>query len=304
MPKKAYIRTMGVEYSEIFDLPILLRQGNLDIRGVASKNMALQVGEYFDLLSKYMIREPEVMDTLIKIGAFEDDAAAFKTLADVKILLEQMGAVKLATAFSEIIDAGKKNDKKLAAVSAKKISEDFYTLFNQIIAAKKTETEEKPGTVPDENDPSPEKPIFQQTHSLNNALKTLEQAEATRKLRILAIDDAPVMLKTISSVLGDEYKVYGMTNPKMLEKFLTHITPELFLLDYQMPDISGFDLVPIIRNFEEHKNTPIIFITSQGTPDHVSAALTLGACDFIVKPFQGNILRAKIAKHIVRKRLF
>jgi PleD family two-component response regulator len=41
-----------------------------------------------------------------------------------------------------------------------------------------------------------------------------------------------------------------------------------------------------------------------GTFDHVSSAFALGACDFIVKPFQGNILREKIEKHIVRKKLF
>ena len=132
----------------------------------------------------------------------------------------------------------------------------------------------------------------------------MDNEEAVRKLRILAIDDSPVILRTITSILSDEYKVYEMTNPTMLEKFLEQITPELFLLDYKMPELSGFDLVPVIRSYKEHKNTPIIFLTSMGTVDHVSAALALGACDFIVKPFQGNILREKIAKHIVRKKLF
>jgi DNA-binding response OmpR family regulator len=95
-----------------------------------------------------------------------------------------------------------------------------------------------------------------------------------------------------------------MTDPTRLEKFLWQVTPELFLLDYKMPALSGFDLVPIIRSFSEHKTTPVIFLTSEGTMAHVSAAFALGACDFIVKPIQGNILREKIAKHIVRKKLF
>ena len=121
---------------------------------------------------------------------------------------------------------------------------------------------------------------------------------------ILAVDDSAVMLKTISSLLSKEYKVYGMTDPTRLEIFLKQITPELFLLDYKMPLRSGFDLIPIIRGFKEHKETPIIFLTSEGTSDHVSGALSLGACDFMVKPFQENILLEKIAKHIVRKKLF
>jgi PleD family two-component response regulator len=132
----------------------------------------------------------------------------------------------------------------------------------------------------------------------------LDHEEATRKLRILAVDDSPSMIKTISAALEKDYKVYGMTNPAMMENFLQQITPDLFLLDYEMPELSGFDLVPIIRKCELHTDTPIIFLTHSGTLDHVSAAYALGASDFIVKPFQDTVLREKIAKHIVRKKLF
>jgi putative two-component system response regulator len=120
-------------------------------------------------------------------------------------------------------------------------------------------------------------------------------------MRILAVDDDPIIIETISSLLGNEYKVFGMTNQTMLEKFLQQVIPDLFLLDYKMPGRSGFELIPIIRSFEDHKDTPIIFLTSMGTVDHVSAAAALGACDFIVKPFKDNMLREKVAKHIVRK---
>jgi putative two-component system response regulator len=65
-----------------------------------------------------------------------------------------------------------------------------------------------------------------------------------------------------------------------------------------MPGLNGFELVPIIRNFDKHKDTPIIFLTSEGTIDNVTAALALGACDFTVKPFNPEVLREKIAKHI------
>jgi PleD family two-component response regulator len=138
---------------------------------------------------------------------------------------------------------------------------------------------------------------------LSKAISLLEQEEATRKMRILAVDDSPVMLQTVSSLLDKDYTVYKMVNPKMLEKFLEQVTPELFLLDYKMPELSEFDLIPIIRSFEEHKDTPIVFLTSEGSSDHVSSAMTLGDCDYIVKPFQPNILREKVAKHIVRKNL-
>jgi len=294
--------TMGDGQSEKFDLPMLLKLDNLDIRGVASKDLSLRAGEYFDLLSKFIIREPEVTNALYKIAALDSDENTFHTLADFRSLLDDIGCNIFTIAFTEIIDAGRINDRLFSSTCAKKVLHDFYELHMRIMTAKKTETAD---IAPDSDGPPGEKPAESyEMQTLYKALKMLDHQEATRKLQILVIDDSPVMLKTISSVLSDEYKVHGLSNPAMVEKFLDQITPELFLLDYQMPQLSGFDLVPIIRSFREHKDTPIIFITSQGTTDHVSAALALGACDFIVKPFQGNTLRERIAKHIVRKKLF
>ena len=126
--------------------------------------------------------------------------------------------------------------------------------------------------------------------------------ETHRKLQVLVIDDSPIILKSISSVLSDTYKVFVLPKPTKIKDVLQKLTPELFLLDYKMPELSGFELVPIIRSFEEHKETPIIFLTSADTIENVSAALALGACDFIVKPFKPDILREKIARHIVRKK--
>ena len=131
-------------------------------------------------------------------------------------------------------------------------------------------------------------------------MESLDNEEHNRKKIILVIDDSPVILKSVSSVLSDMYKVYMLPKPTELQKVLQKLVPDLFLLDYQMPEINGFELIPIIRSFEEHKNTPIIFLTSMGTADILTTASALGASDFVVKPFEPDILREKIAKHIVK----
>ena len=113
---------------------------------------------------------------------------------------------------------------------------------------------------------------------------------------VLAVDDAPDILKSVFYELRDLYTVFTLPKPEMLESFLMKTTPDLFLLDYNMPVLSGFDLIPIIRRFKKHEQTPIIFLTSEGTIDNLSAAVALGASDFIVKPFNPDILREKIAK--------
>ena len=118
---------------------------------------------------------------------------------------------------------------------------------------------------------------------------------------VLAVDDVAFMLTRIYNELRDKYRVYTLTKPENLKGMLYNIKPDLFLLDCNMPLLSGFDLVPIIRTFPEHKNTPIIFITSDGTSENMTMAAELGVCDFIVKPINSEMLHKKIEKHIRKK---
>ena len=99
-------------------------------------------------------------------------------------------------------------------------------------------------------------------------------------------------------LLRDTYKVYTLSEPEKLNELLVGLTPDLFLLDYKMPTLSGIDLVPIIREFTKHKDTPIIFLTSEQATDFITEAIRLGACDFIIKPMKKEVLHEKIAKHI------
>jgi len=118
---------------------------------------------------------------------------------------------------------------------------------------------------------------------------------------ILAIDDAPDILKSVHSILRDKYKVYTLPKPEKLKALLPNIKPDLFLLDYQMPGISGFDLIPLIRAFPEYEETPVILLTSEGTFEHLTVAVDLGAIDFIVKPFDADTLRDKVSKCLAGK---
>jgi PleD family two-component response regulator len=191
-----------------------------------------------------------------------------------------------------------------AAECAEKLMVDFERFYIRTMKAVNPGKPENPSDVSIADDAAYTHYLASFDKPLKAVLENLILEEANRKMKILAVDDAPVILKTISVALSNEYKVYTLSNPLFVEKFLEQITPELFLLDYKMPGLNGFELIPIIRKFEEHKDTPIIFLTSMGTNDYVSAAAMLGASDFVIKPFQGNVLREKIAKHIVRTKLF
>jgi len=130
---------------------------------------------------------------------------------------------------------------------------------------------------------------------------------AAMKPVILAVDDNPSILKSVNFFLRDKYSVSTLPNPEKLRELLGMITPDLFILDCNMPVINGFDLVPIIRGYPYHEETPIIFLTGEGTMDNFSVAMTLGASDFLVKPIDEDKLRDKAELHlkdfVMRRRL-
>ena len=114
---------------------------------------------------------------------------------------------------------------------------------------------------------------------------------------VLAVDDVPEILRMVHLILKDKYKVYTLAQPEKLEELLKTLTPDLFLLDYCMPELDGFDLMPIIRSFPEHKETPVIYLTSVKSADFYNVAMRLGASDYIMKPVDADKLRETIGRH-------
>jgi len=128
--------------------------------------------------------------------------------------------------------------------------------------------------------------------------KTKKNSGDENKPVILAIDDSPDILRTLHLLLKDGYKVHTLSEPGKLKDLLNDLTPDLFILDYSMPELTGFELMPIIRSFPEHKNTPVIYLTSIRSADFYNLATRLGACDYIIKPINAEKLIDKIETHI------
>ncbi|MDR0293248.1 MAG: response regulator [Oscillospiraceae bacterium] len=272
-----------------FELRLLLKTDVLDVRKVAAGDALLSVSKYFDMVRIFLDDTPEVLKSLSRIAALEGDDMDFRRLEDMNKLLPGIGTHILKDDFSAILDAGRENGGEPPAGRADEAAATLRALHTQVMTAVKppVSNEEEQGEL-----------------ILAACLSQMDHEESNRKLRVLSVDAAAFMLQTIASALSDEYDVFSLKKGALVEKFLRYTVPELFLLDYNMPGITGGELVSVIRSFDEHKETPVIFLTAAETEESVRDAVPSVACDYIVKPPDIRVLKAKMEKHIVRKKAF
>jgi len=115
---------------------------------------------------------------------------------------------------------------------------------------------------------------------------------------ILAVDDMPEILSFVNSALKKHYKVIAVPSGKAALNVMKSQKPDLFLLDIDMPEMDGFELLMIIRTSAEFSKTPVVFLTGNSSRDHVTAAMLNGCNDFIVKPTTYEYLLTIVGKYM------
>jgi CheY-like chemotaxis protein len=114
---------------------------------------------------------------------------------------------------------------------------------------------------------------------------------------ILAVDDDTFFLDSFKSVLKDvPCKIIGVTSGADALEVLKSITPDLFALDIQMPEMDGIELATKIRALGY--SAPIIFITGNATKEYVKKCISAGASDFIIKPINPQNVNSRIVKYL------
>jgi PAS domain S-box-containing protein len=114
---------------------------------------------------------------------------------------------------------------------------------------------------------------------------------------ILIVDDREANLVALEAVLAPlgHRVVRALTGEDALRRAL-ELDFALILLDVFMPDLDGFELLALLRARERSRGTPVIFLTGGSSdPQHVSRAYREGAVDYLVKPFDPDMLRAKVS---------
>ena len=111
---------------------------------------------------------------------------------------------------------------------------------------------------------------------------------------ILVVDDSSANLQLCKGLLSAEYDVRLAKSGKMALMALDRLSPDVILLDIEMPDMTGFEVLEEINKNPNTKDIPVIFVTSHASEKLVIKAVGHGASDYIVKPFPPELLRAKV----------
>lgn len=114
---------------------------------------------------------------------------------------------------------------------------------------------------------------------------------------IIAVDDSGIILKTLEKLLGGTYEYHAFSKGMRALKYLKEEdTPDLIILDIDMPEIDGYEMLEMIRGKEDLRQVPVLFLTSNNDRQHVVKAVSGGANDYAVKPIDEKIFMDKVRR--------
>ncbi|BAP42721.1 sensor histidine kinase/response regulator [Pseudomonas sp. StFLB209] len=122
-------------------------------------------------------------------------------------------------------------------------------------------------------------------------------ATGQRTLRVMVVDDS-VTVRKVTSRLLERHGMQVLTAKDGVDamSLLEQHTPDILLLDIEMPRMDGFEVASLIRRHERLRDLPIIMITSRSGQKHRDRAMALGVNDYLSKPYQESVLLESIAR--------
>ena len=121
---------------------------------------------------------------------------------------------------------------------------------------------------------------------------------ADKNMKILIVDDFSTMRRIVKNIL----KQLGFDNFEEAEdgdvafKKLKEADYDFVITDWNMPNMTGLDLLKSIRADEALKDTPVMLVTAEAEKENIIQAAQAGVNDYIVKPFTADVLQGKIEK--------
>ena len=122
-----------------------------------------------------------------------------------------------------------------------------------------------------------------------------------RRPRLLIVDDQPVNIQALHRVFAADCQVLMATDGARAPQLCRDRQPDLVLLDVQMPGMDGHELCAEMKADPLLRSIAVIFVTAQDQPEDETRALDAGAADFITKPFNATVVRARVRTQLTLK---
>jgi len=120
--------------------------------------------------------------------------------------------------------------------------------------------------------------------------------------RILVVDDAMENIQILHAALQEEQEVLFALDGERAIELARNQQPDLILVDAMMPGMDGYAVCAALRAAPETRDIPVIFVTALKTPEDETRALDAGAADFITKPVNAAVVRARVRTQLTVKR--
>lgn len=121
------------------------------------------------------------------------------------------------------------------------------------------------------------------------------------KPKLLVVDDQAINIQVMHQIFGTDCQVFMATSGVQALSICQSNPPDLILLDVVMPGMDGFEVCSQLKASESTCNIPVIFITAYTDAAQETHGLSLGAVDFIAKPINPAVVRARVKTHLTLK---
>jgi len=120
-----------------------------------------------------------------------------------------------------------------------------------------------------------------------------------KRKRIILVDDNMANLTIGRNLLKTAYEAYPAPSAEKLFELLENITPDLILLDIEMPEMDGYEAMKRLKSDERFSDIPVIFLTAKDDEASEMKGFDLGAVDYVSKPFSGPLLLKRISNQLL-----
>ena len=124
-------------------------------------------------------------------------------------------------------------------------------------------------------------------------------AKTPHKPTLLLVDDQVINIHLLQHIFKDDYNILAATTGAQALELSASQVPDLILLDVVMPVMDGHQVCSHLKADPRTRDIPVIFVTGHNNPEDETAALRLGAVDFISKPVNASVVKARVSSQLM-----